>query len=146
MAIIRWNPWNINDVLENDWDLPTIPGLSKLVGQGLNIYETEDAINVEAAMPGIPEDNIDVTIDDGIVRVTAHSEEKKEEKDKKKYYMSSISKSYNYNFRLPTGQLSDTEPVCELSDGILHMKFLKVKKAPPKRIKVAKKAKAEIKK
>lgn len=57
-------------MLEDDWDLPTIPGLSRMMGQGLNLYETEDAIVAEAAVPGIVEDKLDVSIDDGVVRIT----------------------------------------------------------------------------
>jgi HSP20 family protein len=141
MAVIRWNPWNINSLLEDDWDLPTIPGISRMMGQGLNIYETADAIVAEAAMPGIPENSIDVSFDDGVVRVTGMTDEKQEEKDKRRYFMTSMASSYNYSFRLPQG-LADEEPKAELEDGVLHLTFKKVKKAAPKKIAVTKKAKA----
>lgn len=141
MAIIRWNPWNLQDVFENDWDLPTIPGLSRLIGQGLNIYETEDEVVAEAAVPGIPEDNIDVTVEEGVVRISGSVEDKKEEKGKRKYYMTNMNRSFNYLFRLPAGMVAEGEPACELQDGVLSLHFAKAKKAPPKKIKVVKKAK-----
>lgn len=139
MAIIRWNPWNIDRFFDEDWELPTIPGLSRLAGQGLNLYETDDAIIAEAAMPGIPEDKIDVTIDEGVVRVVGSNVQKDEEKGKKRSFMSTLSQSYNYAFRLPQGVVAQSEPECELSDGVLTLKFAKVQKAPPKKIKVTKK-------
>lgn len=141
MALIRWNPWNLQNVLEDDWDLPTIPGLSRLAGQGMNIYETEDAIVAQVAVPGIPEDKIDVSIEKGVVRVSAATQEEKEEKGKRRYFMSSMQQSFNYSFRLPEGMLSDEEPSADLENGVLRLAFKKVAKTPPKKIKVAKKGK-----
>ena len=142
MAIIRWNPWNLERFFEDDWDLPTIPGISKLMGQGLNIYETQDAIVAEVALPGMTEDRIDVTFDNGIVRVTASAEEKKEEKEKRRYFMSSMTSSYNYSFRIPEGVVKAQEPSAELEDGILKLTFKKVEKKEPKKISITKKAKS----
>jgi HSP20 family protein len=143
MAIIRWNPWNIERFFEDDFDMPTLPGISRLAGQGLNLYETEDAIVAEAALPGILEDKIDVSVDNGIVRVTGTVDEKQEEKTKRRYFMTSMATSYNYSFRLPQGMLESDEPTAELEDGVLRLTFKKVKKAEPKKIQIAKKAKAK---
>lgn len=141
MAIIRWNPWNIERFFEDDWDFPTVPGASRLVGQGLNLYETEDAIVAEAALPGITEEKIDVTFENGVVRVSANSEEKQEEKNKRRYFMSSMTTSFNYSFRIPEGVVRDGEPKAELEDGVLKLTFKKVQKKEPKKIKVTKRAK-----
>lgn len=141
MAIIRWNPWNIERFFEDDWDFPTIPGVSRLMGQGLNLYETEDAIVAEAALPGIIEDKIDVTFENGVVRVSANAEEKQEEKNKRRYFMSSMTTTFNYSFRIPEGVVRDEEPKAELEDGILKLTFKKVQKKEPKKIKVTKRAK-----
>lgn len=140
MAIIRWNPFNIQSFLEDDLDLPTMPLLSRL-GQGLNLYETEDSVVAEAAVPGIPEDKIDVTVDNGIVHVTGSSEESQEEKGKRRYFMSSRSASFNYTFRLPEGLVEDKEPKAELHNGVLSLTFSKVKKVPPKKVKVTSRVK-----
>ena len=145
MAIIRWNPWNLQSMLDDDWELPTIPGISRMIGQGLNLFETEDAIVAEAAVPGVTEDKIDVSIDEGIVRVTASSEQKQEEKDKRRYFMTSMAQAFNYSFRLPQGVVSEEEPAAELDNGVLRLTFKKVQKAEPKKIKVAKRVKTENK-
>ncbi len=141
MALIRWNPWNLQSMMDDDWDLPTIPGISRLAGQGLNIYETEDAIVAQASVPGIPEDKIDVSIDKGVVRISAVNHEHKEEKNKRRYFMTSMQQSFNYSFRLPEGVVSDDEPAADLENGVLHLTFKKVAKTPPKKIAVTKKGK-----
>jgi HSP20 family protein len=140
MALIRWNPWSLSSLLEEDLDLPTMPGLSRL-GQGLNIYETEDSLIAEVALPGIQEDQIDVTIDDGVVRITASTTQKEEDKQNRRYFMNSISSSYNYSFRLPEGLVTSLEPKAELESGVLTLAFAKVEKKAPTKVKVlAKKA------
>lgn len=127
MALIRWNPWNFPS-LEDEFDIPSIPGLSRIMGQGLNIYETEDAVVAEVSVPGIAEDKIDVSVDEGVVRVTASAEEKIEEKGKRRYFMSSMASSFNYSFRLPQG-VAEGEPEAELENGVLTLTFRKIKKS-----------------
>ncbi len=141
MAIIRWNPWNIDRVFDDDFDLPTIPGISRFMSQGLNLYETQDALIAETAVPGLTESDIDVTFENGIVRVSGNKEEKQEEKDKRRYFMSSMTTSFNYTFRIPEGVVKDSEPQAELEDGILKLSFKKIEKKEPKKIKVIKKTK-----
>lgn len=142
MPMIRWNPWNIDRLLEEDWDIPTIPGLSRLVGQGLNLYETEKELVAEAALPGIPEKNIDITIDEGVVRVVGNMSQEEKDKSKQRSFLATLSSTYNYSFRLPQGVVTDQEPNCELTDGVLTMRFAKVQKAPPKKLAIKKSASA----
>jgi HSP20 family protein len=130
-------------MFEEDFEMPTIPGLSRIMGQGLNLYETEEAIVAEAAVPGISEDHIDVTFEDGVVRVTGSNETNQEEKDKRRYFMTSMSSSFNYSFRLPQGVVQDAEPTAELDNGVLRLTFKKVQKKEPKKIKVSKKTAAK---
>jgi hypothetical protein len=54
-----------------------------------------------------------------------------------------MATSYNYSFRLPEGVATDVEPQASLDNGVLTLRFPKVQKAPPKRIKVSKKSKRE---
>lgn len=132
MAIIRWSPLGtlrLPSLFDEDWlEFPTAEI------RGLNIYETEDAVIAEAAVPGIPEDKIDISVEDNIVRVTGAVEEKTEEKGKKRYFLQTKASSFNYAFRIPEG-VKD-EPEAELSDGVLKLTFKKAKKAVPKKVKV----------
>ncbi len=144
MAIIRWNPWNIDRFFDDELDMPTFPGLSRLVGQGLNIYETDSEIIAEAALPGIPEDKIDITVDDdNVVRVTGSNETQEEDKNKRKYFMSSMLQTYNYTFRLPKNAASNQEPICEFDNGVLKMTFPKIEKQAPKKISIRKRVNQE---
>jgi HSP20 family protein len=136
MAIIRWNPFSIDRLIEDEWDIPTIPGITRLVGQGLNLYETDTGVVVEAALPGIPEDSVDISIDDDVLRITGSANTSQEDRDKRKYYMSSMTESYNYSLRLPKGINTGEEPQCEMQNGLLKITFPKTTKQAPKKIKI----------
>lgn len=136
MPNIRWTPWNLERFFEEDWDLPTIPGISRLVGQGLNLYETEKELVAEVALPGVTEQSLDVTIDAGIVRVVGSRV--LNDTTKQRTFMDTISSSYNYAFRLPQSVITDQEPDIELGDGILTLRFAKVEKVPPKKLTIKK--------
>lgn len=82
MVIIRQSPasaFRLPSVFDGDF-WPKFPSTEI---RGLNIYKTEDAVIAEAAVPEIPEDKIDLSVEDSTVRITAASEEKVEEKVKK---------------------------------------------------------------
>lgn len=143
MELIRWNPWSLSSILDEDWDFPTIPGFSRMIGQGLNIYETDENLVAQVSLPGIEEKQIDISVDNGVVRISGSMEEKKEEKGKRRYFMSSMTKSFNYSFKLPTGIVEDREPKAELENGILTLTFKKMEKIPPKKIQVISKEKAK---
>lgn len=144
MAIIRWNPSNLVSFFEDDLELPTM--LSRLgFGQGLNLYETDDAVIAEAALPGVPEENIEITYENNVVRISGSMAKEEEEKEKERYFMNTMSSSYNYSFRMPQGLVSDQEPIAEFENGILRLIFAKAEesKQAPKRIKVTPRAKRE---
>ncbi|MCL4416586.1 MAG: Hsp20 family protein, partial [Actinobacteria bacterium] len=101
---------------------------------------TEDSIVAEAAIPGVPEDRIDVTVDkDGTVRITGSVEDTKEDRSKRRYFMSSMASSFNYVFKLPQGIISEKEPMVEFDNGLLRLSFPKQAKEAPKKIKISKK-------
>lgn len=133
MAIVKWNPGNLSSILDDDWDMPTLPAR---VGQGLNVYETEDSIVAEAAMPGVSEKDIEVSVDDGVVHVTGSSSSTKENKEGRRYFMSSMASTFNYSFRLPEGVAGNKEPKAEVEHGVLYLNFPKAAKTEPKKIKV----------
>ncbi len=64
-------------------------------------------------------------------------------RNKRRYYMSSLSSSFNYSFRLPQGIVADKEPAVEFDNGLLRMTFPKVQKKAPKKIKITAKKKKE---
>jgi len=139
MAIIRWNPWG--GFPKVDWRLPSLweeeeewPELT--VTEGLDVYETDNEVVVEAAVPGVPEDKIEVTFEDGVLRIRGKVEEEKEKKERKKVvYRSQRMTAFDYTTTLP--RAIDAEKInASLSNGVLTVSAPIASSAKPKKIKV----------
>ncbi|HTK03542.1 MAG TPA: Hsp20/alpha crystallin family protein [Alphaproteobacteria bacterium] len=132
MAIIRFDPFrndlNFFDSYE-DWPELTLT-------QGLNIYEESDHVVVKAAVPGIPEDKLTITYEDGVLTIKGRVEETEEEKSKNKVtYKKQMISSVDYTSYLP--RAVDAEKIeAEVSNGIVTIKAPIAETAKPKRIPV----------
>lgn len=122
----RWprNRWLTTWFDEEDW-LP-----SKTRYSGLSVSEDEKNVYVEAALPGVDPDTIDVTFDKGILSIRGSVE--KEEKDSKRYYRKA-SESFAYRVDLPTTVEISQDPDVIYKDGMLSATFIKSKEVPQTR-------------
>lgn len=140
MAITRWDPftlsrsfWRMPSVFDEDW-LDTSD-------QGLTVYETDNEVVVEANVAGVPEDNVDVSVEGGTVTVKAEFHEEEEEKKKKKVvYRQAREAKYLYTTSLPCPVKAD-QADASVENGILKLVLPKAEEVKPKKITVKTKAK-----
>jgi len=91
---------------------------------------------IKAAVPGIPADKVEVTFEDGVLRIKAKVEEAKEEKVKKKVVYRSQKVSYfDYTTTLPRAVNGD-QISAEVTDGVVTIKAPIAQAAKPKKIAV----------
>lgn len=140
MAIIRWNsplaPVR-NPLFDEDFF-----NWSDLINmdRGLNIYETDDDVIVEASIPGVPEDKVDVTVEGNVLYINAVHEETDEQKDKKKVvYKSNRHSSFSYSANLP-GIVNGAEAFAEIDNGVVTVTVPKAEEKKPKKITVNRKS------
>lgn len=137
MAIVKFNPFSpwVNDrffsVFDEGENWPMVK-----VTEGLDVYETGNEVIVKAAVPGIPADKVDVTFEDGVLRIRAEVEETEEEKKKKKVVYRQQKMSYfDYTTTLP--RAVDGEKItAEVNDGVVTVKAPIAETAKPKKIAV----------
>jgi HSP20 family protein len=109
--------------------------------QSLEVYETDDEVVVKAPVPGIPADKVDITFEDGILRVSARMEETEEERKKKKVVHSEYRESsFNYAVRLPR-MVDATKMNADVEHGIVTITAPLAEAARPRRIAVNAKGK-----
>lgn len=142
MAIVKWNrvvpsfwpsffdeenwPTNIN------W-----PDLSAT--SGLDIYETDNEVVVKAAVPGVKEQDVEVTVEGNILTISGKMDETEEKKKEKKVvYKSTMQSSFSYSTSLPR-MVDGAGAKAEVEDGIVTVSVPKVEEEKPKRIEVKKK-------
>lgn len=103
--------------------------------RGLRIYETDKDIIVEAVVAGVPAEDIEAHIEDGVLTIKA---EKKEEEKKKGEYKAS-SYQYYYTCALSGGQWDKAE--AEVEHGVIKVTIPKTEAARPRKIVVKTKSK-----
>ena len=104
------------------------------IASDFSVWEDEKSINIEAAVPGLNQDEIDVQYEKGILTIRANKMQKEE--DKKKHYLRRSSQTFTYQMSLPQDVIPNTEKA-QVKDGMLKISFQKQKKEQqPKNIPV----------
>ncbi|MFW6158704.1 MAG: Hsp20/alpha crystallin family protein [Planctomycetota bacterium] len=96
-----------------------------------DVEETDGEIRVEAELPGFKRDEIEVTVDDDLLTISA--ERKTEEPKGKKHLSERRFTHVERSFRLPAS-VDQSQADARLQDGVLHLTLPKSGEAKPKRI------------
>jgi HSP20 family protein len=98
--------------------------------KGLKLHEDDKNIYIEAVVAGVPAEQVDVEIEDGVVTVKA---ENKEEENKKNEYKSS-SYRYYYTCALSGGKWDKAN--AEVKHGVVVITVPKEEAKRPRKVKV----------
>nr|OGC91298.1 MAG: hypothetical protein A2V48_03130 [Candidatus Amesbacteria bacterium RBG_19FT_COMBO_48_16] len=114
---------------DEDWLVPATgtPG-------GITISEDDKNVFVSASLPGVAENDIDVTFDKGSLWIKGESRQEEENK-KLKYYRKATS-SFSYRVAVPGELDPNVEPESAYKNGVITVKFTKTPASQPKKIAV----------
>lgn len=90
----------------------------------VTLAEDEQNVYVEAKMPGLGVDDIEVSLENGTLWI--RGERKEEKKEKKKYYQKSVY-SYSYRVGIPN-YVEEKNPEANYEDGVMTVTFKKISK------------------
>jgi HSP20 family protein len=127
-----WHRWP--RIFDEGWDWP------EEVGRGLNVYETKDSVVVEAAVPGVPADKVEVEVEGDLITIRGQVEEEEKEEKKKTYYRKMEKRSFNYVTTAPRPVKGDRAKA-EIKDGMVTITLPKAEEAKKKSVKVEVKGK-----
>jgi HSP20 family protein len=97
----------------------------------VDIDEDDEAITLEAELPGFKPEEIDVTIDHGTLNIVA--ERKPEEKKGKKHLAERRFVRVERSFTLPSS-VDENQIDAKLDGGVLKLRLTKTAESKPKRI------------
>jgi len=140
MALVKWHRWGWPSLLE-ERDFRDLMNFPEYIDEasGLDIYETDDAVIVEAQVPGIQEKDVDVTVEGNILTISAKREETEEEKEKKKtVYKCTRQTSFHYTTTLPR-MVNAEQAEAEVENGVVKITVPKAEEEKPKKVSVRKK-------
>ena len=127
-SFLNFPSLSFTDILDNDW--LSIPSEKS----GLSVYEDDKKVYVQASLPGIDPNDVDITYQDKYLWI--RGETKKEEEDKKKKYYSKATNSFSYRVAIPGEVDIEKEPEAICKNGIMTISFTKSVKAQPKKIQI----------
>jgi HSP20 family protein len=99
-----------------------------------DIFETGDALYVILEMPGVEKTNVDVTVEDGVLKVEGRLDFSNYKNLAPLYTEYNVG-HYARSFRL-SSQIDQNEIGAELSDGVLTLTLPKVEEARPRTIQI----------
>lgn len=99
-----------------------------------DIYETKDALTVILEMPGVEKNNVDVRVEDDVLRVTGQLDLSKYKGLAPLYTEYNIG-NYARNFRL-SNKFDQNKIAAELKDGVLWLTLPKAEEAKPRTIEI----------
>ncbi|MBD3362599.1 Hsp20 family protein [Candidatus Dojkabacteria bacterium] len=109
----------------------------------VDLYEDDDNIVAEFNnISGFDNEDLDISIEDNVLTVSASSEKQEQEKDeKRKYFRKEIRcDSFSRSIALPT-KVKSEKAEAELEKGILKIKMPKADEVKPKKIEIKAKKK-----
>ncbi len=121
------HPFSLIENVDDDWDVHELSSPS-----GLTVSEDDQHVYIEAALPGIHPNAIDMIFDKGVLWIKAEREEETEGK-KKKFYRKALS-TFSYQIVVP-GEIDESkQPDAVCKHGVLKVTFFKTKKGTSKKI------------
>jgi HSP20 family protein len=123
-ALLRWDPFR------GDWggfsqNLEFVPRF--------DVRETKDAYVINADLPGVKDEELDVSLSGNLLTISGKREEQHQEEGESYYAMERSHGSFARSFTMPDGV--DAESVsADLKQGVLTVRVPKKPEAQPKRI------------
>ena len=146
MSIMRWRPMrdltrireDMNRLFDEFFSGWPEWGRGLLEGEwtpSIDLAEKDDEIVVTAELPGVKQDDVDITITNDILTLKGEKKEEKESKEQNYHRLERCYGSFQRSIRLPTGVQGD-EAKASYRDGVLQVTIPKAEEAKPKQIKI----------
>lgn len=136
MRLIKWSP-NMPPMMQdfNDMFADVAGPMTAGFSPAMDVYEKDNKVVVEAPLPGIDPDNLNISIENDVLSIEGSSE-KQSEVDEKNYYRKEVRYgSFHRAVALPCAVDGD-KAEANYKDGVLKLSIPKAAAAQKKTIKV----------
>jgi HSP20 family protein len=101
----------------------------------LDVYESTEDVTVQASIPGVKPEDIDISITGDLLTIKGETSEEKEEKEGRYHVRERRYGAFERVVTLPT-QVDANKAQAEFTDGVLTLTLPKVEEVKPKSIKI----------
>ena len=104
-------------------------------GPALNVYEDGDILVVEAQLPGLKPEDLDINVEQGVLTISGQTTAEEERKERNYLIREHRTGRFSRSLRLPATYNPDA---CQASfeHGVLRLAFPKSESAKPRRIQI----------
>jgi len=102
-------------------------------GPVLNVYEEADQLTVEAQLPGLKPDDLDISVEQSVLTISGQITHEEERKERNYLVREHRSGRFSRSLRLPATYDADA-CTANFEDGVLKLVFPKSEAAKPRRI------------
>ncbi len=138
--LMPWSPlreiMSMRETMDRFFDEPTTRS-STLFHPAVGIRESEKELVIEADIPGVKEEDLDVEIENDKVVIKGERKHKQETKKEDYYHMESSYGSFSRMVSLPS-YVDSSKAEAEFKDGVLEIKIPKVVEKQSKKLKIKK--------
>lgn len=123
MSLIPWNPFREMDNFFNDMNsfVERFPfGFGKFSVPRVDVYQTEKDVVVKAEIPGVSKEDLDVYIEDNVIRLSGETRRDDEFKDDNIYRSERYYGRFSRTIPLPV-EVQSEKARAEYKDGILKI-------------------------
>jgi HSP20 family protein len=104
-------------------------------GPALNVYEEGDQLTVEAQVPGMKPDDLDINVEQGVLTISGQTVSEEERKERNYFVREHRTGRFSRSLRLPATYDADG-CTATFEDGVLRLAFPKSEAAKPRRIQI----------
>ena len=140
-TVVRWQPWTELAGLQTDMSR-LMNGLLESNGKtdqswvpALDVWETDQEVVYALDLPGIPEEDISVELENGALTVSAERERTNEISDDKLYRYERRFGAFSRTVGLPQG-ITEDQIRADYRDGVLEIHVAKPEQPKPRRIEI----------
>jgi HSP20 family protein len=135
MALIRWEPArDLNSLFSSIFDTPTgSVSAGRRWLPAMDLVETDDHFVLRADLPGLAEDDVDVTLENDVLTVSGQRKAETETREKGYYRVERASGSFRRSLSLPEGVDPDAIEA-NFDKGVLEVRIPKPEQRKPRKV------------
>ena len=101
----------------------------------LDLYEDDESVHVEVELPGWKREDVELTMEEGVLHIEAHRNEKKQDRNANYHVRERRSGRWTRSIQLPT-TVNEEKIEAAFKDGILKISLAKQAKSKAHKIEV----------
>jgi HSP20 family protein len=138
--IVRWDPYRDMRAMRADLErlFARVPGNGGGVASApwapaSDVYETDDAIVITAELPGVKDEDVEISVQDGLLRISGERRLHEEVDEKRFHRLERSYGGFERTFRLPPG-VKEGDIKAGVAYGVLRVSVPKPTAAEAKRV------------